>query len=58
MNIIIRDSQIITKVDHVITTHEANMTSIQVEDNSTGVRQDTKRVTCATHILRTPTTQQ
>jgi len=39
-------------------THEANMTSNQVEDSNTDARQDTKAVICAIQILRTPTSQQ
>jgi len=59
MNIFIRGSQIITKVSHITRpTHEAKLTSNQVENSNTGARQDTKWVTGATHILRTPTSQQ
>jgi len=46
MNIIIRGSQIITKVSHDTRyTHEVNVKSNQVEDNNTVAKQDTKRVT-------------
>ena len=59
INIFIRGSQIITKVSRVTwPTHATNVTSNQVEDSNTDARQDTKGVTGATQILRTPTSQQ
>ena len=59
MNIFIRGSKIITKVSQVTRpTREANLTSNQVEDSNTDSRQDRKRVTGATHVLKTPTSQQ